>query len=110
MQLYVVGGAVRDELLGWPASDRDWVAVGATPETLLALGYRPVGRDFPVFLHPQTNEEVALARTERKAGRGYHGFTFHTDPGVTLEQDLARRDLAKSATNAPPPRPFHPAG
>ncbi|MBK7264219.1 MAG: multifunctional CCA addition/repair protein [Rubrivivax sp.] len=97
MQLYVVGGAVRDELLGWPASDRDWVAVGATPETLLALGYRPVGRDFPVFLHPQTNEEVALARTERKAGRGYHGFTFHTDPGVTLEQDLARRDLTINA-------------
>ena len=97
MQLYVVGGAVRDELLGRPASDRDWVAVGGTPEALLAAGYRPVGRDFPVFLHPTTNEEVALARTERKSGRGYHGFTFHTSPDVTLEQDLARRDLTINA-------------
>ena len=97
MRLFVVGGAVRDELLGRPASDRDWVAVGATPEALLAAGYRPVGRDFPVFLHPQTNEEVALARTERKSGRGYHGFTFHASPDVTLQQDLARRDLTINA-------------
>ena len=97
MKLYVVGGAVRDELLGRPASDRDWVAVGATPEALQRLGYKPVGRDFPVFLHPRTGEEVALARTERKSGRGYHGFTFHAAPEVTLEQDLARRDLTINA-------------
>lgn len=97
MKLYVVGGAVRDELLGRPASDRDWVAVGTTPEALVGAGYQPVGRDFPVFLHPQTREEVALARTERKSGRGYHGFTFHTAPEVTLEQDLARRDLTINA-------------
>lgn len=97
MQLYVVGGAVRDELLGRPASDRDWVAVGATPQQLLDAGYKPVGRDFPVFLHPQTNEEVALARTERKSGRGYHGFSVHASPEVTLEQDLARRDLTINA-------------
>ena len=97
MQLFVVGGAVRDALLGRPAADRDWVAVGGTPEALLAAGYKPVGRDFPVFLHPDTNEEVALARTERKSGRGYHGFTFHTHPDVTLEQDLARRDLTINA-------------
>jgi tRNA nucleotidyltransferase (CCA-adding enzyme) len=97
MKLYVVGGAVRDGLLGLPPSDRDWVAVGATPEQLLAAGYRPVGRDFPVFLHPQTGEEVALARTERKSGRGYHGFQFHAAPDVTLEQDLARRDLTINA-------------
>ena len=97
MKLYVVGGAVRDELLGRPAADRDWVAVGATPEMLQRLGYKPVGRDFPVFLHPRTGEEVALARTERKSGRGYHGFTFHASPEVTLEQDLARRDLTINA-------------
>lgn len=97
MKLYVVGGAVRDRLLGLPAADRDWVAVGATPEQMVALGYRPVGRDFPVFLDPATGEEVALARTERKSGRGYHGFTFHTDREVTLEQDLARRDLTINA-------------
>lgn len=97
MQLYVVGGAVRDRLLGLPATDRDWVAVGATPEELLALGYKPVGRDFPVFLHPQTGEEVALARTERKTGRGYTGFAVHAAPGVTLEEDLARRDLTINA-------------
>jgi len=97
MQLFVVGGAVRDRLLGQPVHDRDWVAVGATPEQLLALGYRPVGKDFPVFLHPDTGEEVALARTERKSGRGYHGFTFHASPEVTLEQDLARRDLTINA-------------
>lgn len=97
MQLFVVGGAVRDRLLGQPVNDRDWVAVGATPEALLAQGYRPVGKDFPVFLHPDTGEEVALARTERKSGRGYHGFTFHAAPEVTLEQDLARRDLTINA-------------
>jgi len=97
MQLYVVGGAVRDELLGAPASDRDWVAVGATPEALVALGYKPVGKDFPVFLHPQTGEEVALARTERKTAPGYHGFVFHAASDVTLEQDLARRDLTINA-------------
>ena len=94
---YVVGGAVRDALLGVHASDRDWVAVGATPEELVALGYKPVGKDFPVFLHPQTGEEVALARTERKVGPGYHGFAFHAAPEVTLEEDLARRDLTINA-------------
>lgn len=97
MKFYSVGGAVRDALLGLPASDRDWVVVGGTPEQLLALGYRPVGRDFPVFLHPDTGEEVALARTERKSGRGYHGFSFHAAPEVTLEEDLARRDLTINA-------------
>ena len=96
-RFYVVGGAVRDALLGRPASDRDWVVVGATPDELLAAGYKPVGRDFPVFLHPETGEEVALARTERKSAPGYHGFSFHADPGVTLEQDLARRDLTINA-------------
>lgn len=93
MQIYMVGGAVRDRLLGRPVHDRDWVVVGATPEQMLALGYRPVGRDFPVFLHPETHEEYALARTERKSGSGYRGFTVHSAPAVTLEQDLARRDL-----------------
>ena len=97
MQLFVVGGAVRDRLLGQPVHDRDWVAVGATPAQLLALGYKPVGKEFPVFLHPETGEEVALARTERKSGPGYHGFTFHAAPEVTLEQDLARRDLTINA-------------
>jgi tRNA nucleotidyltransferase (CCA-adding enzyme) len=97
MKLYVVGGAVRDELLGLPAADRDWVAVGATPQQLMDQGYRPVGKDFPVFLHPQTGEEVALARTERKVAAGYHGFTFHAAPEVTLEEDLRRRDLTINA-------------
>ena len=97
MKAYVVGGAVRDELLGAPVTDRDWVVVGATPEEMLAAGFRPIGADFPVFLHPQTHEEYALARTERKAGRGYKGFTLHTAPDVTLEQDLARRDLTINA-------------
>lgn len=97
MKLYVVGGAVRDALLGLPASDRDWVAVGATPDELLAAGYKPVGKDFPVFLHPQTGEEVALARTERKSGPGYRGFSVQAAPGVTLEEDLARRDLTINA-------------
>jgi tRNA nucleotidyltransferase (CCA-adding enzyme) len=93
MQVYLVGGAVRDELLGLNVKDRDWVVVGATPEAMLEAGYRPVGSDFPVFLHPETHEEYALARTERKTGRGYKGFTFHTDPNVTLDEDLLRRDL-----------------
>ena len=93
MKTYLVGGAVRDRLLGRPVTDRDGVVVGATPEAMRAAGYRPVGRDFPVFLHPETQEEYALARTERKSGRGYHGFTFHTGPEVTLEDDLSRRDL-----------------
>ena len=93
MHIYLVGGAVRDALLGLPVKDRDWVVVGATPEQLLAQGYLAVGRDFPVFLHPQTHEEYALARTERKTGPGYHGFAVHAAPDVTLEEDLARRDL-----------------
>ncbi len=97
MQVYLVGGAVRDGLLGRPLVDRDHVVVGATPEVMLAQGFRPVGRDFPVFLHPLTQEEYALARTERKSGRGYHGFTFHADAAVTLEEDLARRDLTINA-------------
>ncbi|MFC5549313.1 multifunctional CCA tRNA nucleotidyl transferase/2'3'-cyclic phosphodiesterase/2'nucleotidase/phosphatase [Massilia aerilata] len=97
MQAYVVGGAVRDELLGLPVQDHDWVVVGATPEQMLARGFRPVGKDFPVFLHPQTHEEYALARTERKTAPGYHGFVFHTDPGVKLEDDLIRRDLTINA-------------
>src|SRR5258705_7787850 len=97
MKIYSVGGAVRDEVLGRPVADRDYVVVGATPEAMLAQGFRPVGRDFPVFLHPQTNEECALARTERKSGHGYHGFTFHAAPDVTLEADLARRDLTINA-------------
>ncbi len=97
MRIYLVGGAVRDKRLGREVADRDYVVVGARPEDLLAQGFRPVGSDFPVFLHPQTGEEYALARTERKSGRGYHGFTFHTDPSVTLEEDLARRDLTINA-------------
>ena len=94
---FEVGGCVRDALLGRPIADRDWVVVGATPQQMLNAGFRPVGKDFPVFLHPITGEEYALARTERKSGRGYHGFIFHADPGVTLEQDLARRDLTINA-------------
>ena len=97
MNIYTVGGAVRDELLGLPVQDRDHVVVGATPEAMERLGYRPVGKDFPVFLHPQTHEEYALARTERKVGQGYKGFTVHAAPDVTLEQDLARRDLTIKA-------------
>ena len=97
MRTYLVGGAVRDQLLQRPVSDRDHVVVGASPDDLLALGYKPVGKDFPVFLHPDTGEEYALARTERKTGRGYHGFAVHADPAVTLEQDLERRDLTINA-------------
>ncbi len=97
MKIYAVGGSVRDELLGLPVADRDYVVVGATPEQMVKLGYRPVGKDFPVFLHPTTHEEYALARTERKTARGYHGFEFRTAPDVTLEQDLARRDVTINA-------------
>jgi tRNA nucleotidyltransferase (CCA-adding enzyme) len=97
VRVYRVGGSVRDELLGRPDADRDFVVVGATPEWMLASGYRPVGRDFPVFLHPDTHEEYALARTERKHGRGYRGFEFFASPEVTLEQDLERRDLTINA-------------
>ncbi len=97
MQVYCVGGAIRDELLGLVVKDRDWVVVGATPEQMLAEGFKPVGRDFPVFLHPRTREEYALARTERKTAPGYAGFVFHTSPDVTLEEDLARRDLTINA-------------
>lgn len=97
MQVYLVGGAVRDHLLGHPYHEKDYVVVGATPAQMLDLGYQPVGKDFPVFLHPQTKEEYALARTERKSGTGYHGFEFHTDVSVTLEQDLIRRDLTINA-------------
>lgn len=97
MQIYLVGGAVRDELLGLPARERDWVVVGARPEDLLARGFKPVGKDFPVFLHPQTGEEYALARTERKTGPGYRGFETLFAPDVTLEQDLERRDLTINA-------------
>jgi tRNA nucleotidyltransferase (CCA-adding enzyme) len=97
MRTFRVGGAVRDALLGLPVNDTDWVVVGATPEEMIDAGYLPVGKDFPVFLHPQTREEYALARTERKTGRGYHGFAFHASPDVTLEQDLARRDLTINA-------------
>ena len=97
MQRYLVGGAVRDRLLGRPCGDRDWVIVGATPEQLIEQGFVPVGRDFPVFLDPLTREECALARTERKTAPGYHGFVFHTSPDVTLEEDLVRRDLTINA-------------
>jgi len=97
MQVYLVGGAVRDRLLGRAVVDRDHVVVGATPQAMAALGYRPVGADFPVFLHPRSGEEYALARTERKSGRGYKGFSFHAGPEVTLEDDLARRDLTINA-------------
>jgi tRNA nucleotidyltransferase (CCA-adding enzyme) len=97
MKVYLVGGAVRDKLLGLPVQDRDFVVVGATPEEMVAQGFRPVGADFPVFLHPETREEYALARTERKAGRGYKGFTVYAAPDVTLEDDLRRRDLTINA-------------
>ncbi|MDN5873171.1 MAG: multifunctional CCA tRNA nucleotidyl transferase/2'3'-cyclic phosphodiesterase/2'nucleotidase/phosphatase, partial [Sinobacteraceae bacterium] len=97
MQCYEVGGAVRDALLGLPVVDRDYVVVGETPETLIAAGFKPVGKDFPVFLHPDTHAEYALARTERKTAPGYHGFQFDTGPEVTLEEDLQRRDLTINA-------------
>ncbi len=97
MKHYLVGGAVRDEMLGLPVIDRDWVVVGSTPDDMLAAGYKSVGKDFPVFLHPTTHEEYALARVERKTGPGYHGFEFTTDASVTLEEDLSRRDLTINA-------------
>ncbi|MEY3998554.1 MAG: hypothetical protein RLY60_1366, partial [Pseudomonadota bacterium] len=97
MKTYLVGGAVRDALLGITGADRDWVVVGSTPESMVALGFTPVGKDFPVFLHPQTHEEYALARTERKTAPGYKGFVVHASPEVTLEEDLARRDLTINA-------------
>jgi tRNA nucleotidyltransferase (CCA-adding enzyme) len=97
MRTFRVGGAVRDALLGLPVHDEDWVVVGATPDAMIQAGFLPVGKDFPVFLHPETRDEYALARTERKTGRGYHGFAFHAAPDVTLEQDLARRDLTINA-------------
>ncbi|MEG1052840.1 MAG: multifunctional CCA addition/repair protein [Janthinobacterium sp.] len=97
MKIYTVGGAVRDQLLGLPVKDHDHVVVGATPEDMLRQGFRPVGKDFPVFLHPKTQEEYALARTERKTAPGYRGFVFHTAPDVTLEEDLVRRDLTINA-------------
>lgn len=101
MQIYMVGGAVRDALLGLPVKDRDWVVVGATPEAMAAQGFTPVGKDFPVFLHPETHEEHALARTERKTARGYKGFVVHAAPDVTLDEDLARRDLTLNALAVP---------
>lgn len=97
MEIYLVGGAVRDKRLGLPVTDRDYVVVGATPEQMISLGFQPVGADFPVFLHPETKEEYALARTERKHGHGYKGFTVHSAPDVTLEDDLRRRDLTINA-------------
>ncbi len=97
MQIYLVGGAVRDKLLNLPIKDHDWVVTGATPENMTDLGYKPVGKDFPVFLHPETNEEYALARTERKTSKGYHGFSFNASPEVTLKEDLLRRDLTINA-------------
>lgn len=97
MKSYLVGGAVRDALLGLPVKDKDWVVVGATPEAMIDAGYQQVGRDFPVFLHPKSREEYALARTERKSGSGYTGFTCYAAPDVTLEQDLLRRDLTINA-------------
>jgi len=97
MHVFLVGGAVRDILLNIPSPDRDWVVVGGTPDKMVAAGFKPVGKDFPVFLHPQTNEEYALARQERKTGKGYKGFTFHTSPDITLEEDLLRRDLTINA-------------
>ena len=101
MEIFVVGGAVRDALMGLPVSDRDWVVVGSTPEAMAAQGYAPVGKDFPVFLHPQSREEYALARTERKTARGYKGFAVQAAPDITLEEDLARRDLTINAMAVP---------
>jgi len=97
MNCYLVGGSIRDQLLGLATKDRDWVVVGSTPKEMIANGYQPVGKDFPVFLHPKTNEEYALARTERKTAPGYRGFVVHAAPDITLEQDLARRDLTINA-------------
>ena len=97
MKIYLVGGAVRDKILGIPVNDKDYLVVGSTPEEMIKLGYKPIGKDFPVFLHPDTKEEYALARTEKKVGKGYHGFKFYTSPDVTLEEDLRRRDITINA-------------
>ncbi len=97
MKIYQVGGSIRDELLGVEASDRDWVVVGSSPKEMIDNGFKPIGKDFPVFLHPDTNEEYALARTERKTGKGYHGFNFYCGKEVTLEEDLFRRDITINA-------------
>ena len=97
MKIYKVGGAVRDSLLKVDASDNDWVVVGSSPEEMINEGYKPIGKDFPVFLHPETNEEYALARTEKKSGTGYHGFTFYFGKDVSLEDDLSRRDFTINA-------------
>ena len=97
MKIYLVGGAVRDKILGIPVNDKDYLVVGSTPEEMVKLGYKPIGKDFPVFLHPKTKEEYALARTEKKVGKGYHGFKFYTSPDVTLEEDLRRRDITINA-------------
>lgn len=111
LKVYLVGGAVRDQLLGLPVKEKDWVVVGATPEEMTARGFKPVGKEFPVFLHPETHEEYALARTERKIVKGYKGFTFHTDTNVTLEEDLKRRDLTINAiAKAPDKRLIDPYG
>jgi tRNA nucleotidyltransferase (CCA-adding enzyme) len=111
LKIYLVGGAVRDELLGRPVGDRDWVVVGGSAEALIQAGFTPVGKDFPVFLHPQTHEQYALARTERKVAKGYAGFQFFADPSVTLQDDLARRDLTINAMARDPDGalidPFH---
>jgi len=111
MKIYLVGGAVRDALLGFPHQEKDWVVVGSTVEEMLKKGFRPVGKDFPVFLHPETHEEYALARTERKTGKGYAGFAFNASPDVTLEEDLLRRDLTINAIAQTPEGilvdPFH---
>ena len=108
MKVYRVGGSVRDRLLGLPVNDHDWLVVGASVDEMLAQGYTPVGRDFPVFLHPQTHDEYALARTERKSAPGYRGFTVQADPSVTLEEDLARRDLTINAIAQPADDPHAP--
>jgi len=97
MKIYLVGGAVRDKILGIPVNDKDYLVVGSTPEEMIKLGYKPIGKDFPVFLHPDTKDEYALARTEKKVGKGYHGFKFYTSPDVTLEEDLRRRDITINA-------------
>ena len=97
MKIYLVGGAVRDKILGLPVNDKDYLVVGSTPDEMVKLGYKPIGKNFPVFIHPKTKEEYALARTERKIGKGYHGFKFYTSPDVTLEEDLKRRDITINA-------------
>ena len=106
MRIYLVGGAVRDELLGLSTKEKDWVVVGATPKEMIAYGFKPVGKEFPVFLHPKTHEEYALARTERKVAKGYKGFSFYTAPDVTLEEDLKRRDLTINAVAKAPDGSF----